>query len=152
MARFFLSVLVVMALSACERDFEAGTGYGPKPGYSTAGQSYGNSGGLIAVDEVVEETSVVDKEDTSVTKDNVTPPTDTAGGDLGCTGTTSYCECMAVSANDEYCSCLETEEVDHAGQPFWCTCNIMVCGDNPNESFRDAYLTTCIEYYASICL
>lgn len=145
----FLPVLMLLVLAVgCERDFKAGTGYGPGVGYSGAGMTYASGGGVLPLEEIADGAS---------TPEDTATPQDTAGqdvqqGDQGCTGSSTYCECMTAFNSDLYCACLDTEDAQHTGEPLWCMCHHLVCVTGPEPGLSDLYLADCIESYPQDCL
>ncbi len=147
MTRFLAVSMMLLVWMGCERDYRAGVGYGPQGGGSNAGNSYAQGGGLIAADDATDGTAV-----TPDTKPGDTSgQTDTAGGDTTCTGTESYCTCMAdFGARADFCGCQETQAQEHPEDNYYCHCNFLVCVETPFEG-TEAFQEYCLGLYTALC-
>ena len=147
MTRFLPVMLMLVVWMGCERDFRAGTAYGPKPGYSNAGYSYAQGGGLLAADDATDGTSTT--QDTKPQGD--TANLDTANTDAACEGTEPYCTCMTDFENRaDFCQCQETQPQEHPEDNYYCHCNYLVCVENPFEG-TTAFEEYCKGLYQTKC-
>lgn len=147
--RFMCLVGSLVLLMSCSRDFEAGTGYAPGPGYAGPGTVY-SLGGSVLVDDAVDGNSIIEN-DTGGGEDQDTQVVPDLKSDTGCNGTVTYCTCMEGFDNAEYCTCKETETQDHPGATNWCVCHHLICVPNPDPTLLNTYLAQCVEKYPAAC-